>query len=130
MLSSSALATLARSFPSDVTDESSSVASEEAAEDAPIKTAHSKEHVAAMDSVDKWLHAALRVLGKSVEDLHLEGQDFLCSEVLRILCEWFEKNFTARDAGGYRLTRWLSLLITATLIYLRQVEVHRLVPLA
>lgn len=57
----------------------------------------------AIDSVDKWVRAALRHLNAGVADLvdattH-EPNDALCSRVHNLLAEWRHAKITARDAG-------------------------------
>ena len=65
--------------------------------------AHSAGHTAALDSVEKWVHAALRRLGKTADDLvlqpSLEPNDPLASEVHELLADWHATSTCARDAG-------------------------------
>ena len=64
---------------------------------------HSRGHIAAIRSVNKWVLAALRHLGRDRAALcdpeTLAPNDQLASEVLSVLARWRVERKTARDAG-------------------------------
>jgi hypothetical protein len=63
---------------------------------------HADGTAKAYDSIEKWVLAALRSLGKKKADLVLpsfEPNDVLCSEVHSTIADWHTSHTTARDAG-------------------------------
>ena len=64
---------------------------------------HSEGHSKALDSVEKWVLAAVKKLGKKVSDLvvgdQFESNDTLASEILETVATWYVNNTTADKAG-------------------------------
>ena len=56
----------------------------------------------AYNSVEKWVVAALRKVGKDKTDIVLpsmEPNDALCSQIHNVIAEWHTSRTIARDAG-------------------------------
>ena len=63
---------------------------------------HAEGTTNAYNSVQKWVLAALRQLGKEENDILLhssEPNDALCSQIHSIIAGWYTSQTTARDAG-------------------------------
>ena len=65
-------------------------------------SAHSKKHTETVDSIEKWIVAALTFLKKIKKELifpSLEPNNPLASDVLAKLTEWYTSGIIAKDAG-------------------------------
>ena len=65
---------------------------------------HADGTAAAYDSIEKWVMAALRTLGKSTSDLvlpTLEPNNALCSEIHSQIAEWHTSRTKGREAGVF-----------------------------